>query len=155
MAAKKGREYRSAAGVADCGRSQKWGNGGGSRLGFQLKAGHHKGWGANARPGGKKRGERTLATGAWGGARGFGLRTGDLSSLLMVLGTAGELPGWAGITGRNWESGPAMDFYFLSWDTGPDWPGLARGGRTVCVFVGVLKGLWDLMVTFHYYSKPV
>ena len=23
----------------------------------------------------------------------------------------------------------------------PDWPGLARGGRTACVFVGVLKGL--------------
>ena len=45
-------------------------------------------------------------------------------------------------------------FLFLRYDT-PDWPGLARGGRTVRVVVGVLKGLWDLTMTFCHYSKPV
>ena len=33
------------AGVAQCRRSQKWGYGGGSRLGFKLQAGGHEGQG--------------------------------------------------------------------------------------------------------------
>ena len=44
-----------------------------------------------------------------------------------------------------------MDFFFLFLKySNPDWPSLARGGRTVCMFVGILNGVWDLMVTFSH-----
>ena len=60
------------AGAASCGRIQKWGYGGGTRLGFKLKVGRHLAHRLysedNSRPHRKERGERTLAGGPGEGA---------------------------------------------------------------------------------------
>ena len=86
--------------------------------------------GNNARPCGKK-GERTLTGGPGGGATWFWVKNYSAEhGLLERTGTLAEL----------WTSVSFPSISFPRYGT-PDWPGLARGGRTVCVFVGVLKGL--------------
>ena len=44
---------------------------------------------------------------------GFGLRTGDTGDTADGAGNCGRSAQGAGITGRNWESNLATDFYFF------------------------------------------
>ena len=56
-----------------------------------------------------------------------------------------------------WESAQLsyrLLFLFLR-DRTSGWPALARGGRTVCLWVFIFKGLWDLKTEFHHYSEPI
>ena len=78
------------AGVANCGRSWKWGYGGGSRLEFKLKAGHHKVQETMQNQAGRK-GMRALSlVGQEEMPLGFGLRTGDRGNTDDGAGSCGR-----------------------------------------------------------------
>ena len=97
------------AGIAACGRSRKWAYGGGSRLGFEQKGGLPCGNRDNVerkqyRTLVGKRGVKELSlAGQEVVPCGFGLRTGGGTAQPNVLGTVGDLPNRAQITGKNWE----------------------------------------------------
>ena len=87
------------AGVANCGRTRKWGYRGCSRLGFKVKAGPHKGvetmqhneGGQCEILQGRKGVEGLSLVSHEKVPRGFGLRTGDCSDTADGAGDCGEL----------------------------------------------------------------
>ena len=88
---------------------------------------------------------------------GFGLINGDHGSdTAEGTGNDKRLSSRAWVTGKNWESGQAMDLYFfLRYDT-PDWHDWAKWGRKGCVCLCAFQGtLRFLTITFCHYSKSV
>ena len=70
----------------------------------------------------------------------------------MVLGTTGGLPAKHGMTDELGEVSYGLLFFFLRYST-QDWPARAKGeGRTVCVFVGIVRDIGILMKILSHYS---
>ena len=168
----------AVAGVADFGRSRKWGYRGGPRLGFKLKAAARRDQrqcrtrdggqcrtmrGDNARPCGGGRGVKGLSlVGHEEAPCGLGLRSEDRgSNSADGAGDHGRPPRRAQMTERNREpcavdfcSFPSGGRYFRMTCSETGLPGQSGKGG-LCVFVGVLRDFGVLRAKFCHYPEPV